>query len=269
MDTYGLIGFPLKHSFSATFFTEKFRREEIDAEYLNFEIEDVREIRRIILFNQQLKGLNVTIPYKEQVISFLNEISPEARKIGAVNVVKVDRKPGDMYYYKLTGYNTDYTGFKQSLEPLLHHSLQGNTSQSRTFHSRPPHKKALILGTGGASKAVAQALTDMQIDWVYISRTPGSGRLTYNDLSPAVISEHTLIINASPVGTFPETGHCPDIPYELLTPCHLLYDLIYNPEETLFLQKGKAQGATIKNGREMLELQALAAWNIWNSEDKK
>lgn len=265
MDTYGLIGFPLKHSFSAKFFTEKFRREEIDAEYLNFEIEDIQEIRRIILFNQYLKGLNVTIPYKERVIPFLDGISPEARKIGAVNVIKVDRKPGDMYYYKLTGYNTDYIGFKQSLAPLLNHTSQVYTPQSGAFHRRPLHKKALILGTGGASKAVAQALTDMQIEWKYVSRTPGNGRLTYNDLSPAVISGHALIINASPVGTFPETGHCPDIPYELLTPRHLLYDLIYNPEETLFLQKGKAQGAAIKNGREMLELQALAAWDIWNN----
>ena len=248
MDTYGLIGFPLKHSFSAKFFTEKFRREEIDAEYLNFEIEHIQEIRHIILFNQQLKGLNVTIPYKEQIIPFLNEISPEAQKIGAVNVIKVDRKPGDMYYYRLTGYNTDYIGFTQSLAPLI---------------DPTSHRKALILGTGGASKAVAQALTDMHIEWKYVSRTPGNDRFTYNDLSPTVISEHTLIVNASPVGTFPETGHCPDIPYELLTSRHLLYDLIYNPEETLFLQKGKIQGTAIKNGREMLELQALAAWEIW------
>lgn len=248
MDTYGLIGYPLKHSFSAKFFTEKFRRENIDAEYLNFEIEDIQEIRHTILFNQHLKGLNVTIPYKEQVISFLNEISPEAQKIGAVNVIKVERKPEDMYYYRLSGYNTDYIGFKQSLLPLLE-----STS----------HKKALILGTGGASKAVAQVLTDMQIVWKYVSRTHGDNRFTYKELSSSIIAEHTLIINASPVGTFPETNYCPDIPYELLTSRHLLYDLIYNPEETLFLQKGRAWGATSKNGREMLELQALAAWEIW------
>lgn len=248
MNTYGLIGFPLKHSFSAQFFTEKFRREQIDAEYLNFEIEDIQEIRRVILFNQHLKGLNVTIPYKEKVISFLDEISPEAERIGAVNAIKVDRKPGDMYYYRLTGHNTDYIGFKQSLVPLIDCST---------------HQKALILGTGGASKAVAQALTDLKIEWKNVSRTPGDGKFTYNDLSPAVISEYSLIVNASPVGTFPETGQCPDIPYHLITPRHLLYDLIYNPEETLFLQKGKEQGAIIKNGREMLELQALAAWEIW------
>ncbi|MEA4919020.1 shikimate dehydrogenase [Proteiniphilum sp.] len=249
MLTYGLIGFPLKHSFSAKFFTEKFYREGIDAEYLNFEIGDIQEIRHILLLNQQLKGLNVTIPYKEQIIPFLSEISPETRKIGAVNVIKIERRPGDMYYHKLIGHNTDYIGFKQSLQPLI---------------DPASHRKALILGTGGASKAVAQALTDMQIEWRYVSRTPENERFTYNDLSPAVISEFTVIINASPVGTFPQTEDCPDIPYTHLTPRHLLYDLVYNPEETLFLQKGKRQGATVKNGREMLELQALAAWDIWN-----
>ena len=264
MDTYGLIGFPLKHSFSAKFFTEKFRREEIDAEYLNFELEHIQDLRHIIIFNQHLKGMNVTIPYKEKVIPFLDEVSPEARKIAAVNVIKVDRKPGDMYYYRLTGYNTDYTGFKQSLTPLLNRPMQGDAAQSHPSRDPSPHQKALILGTGGASKAVAQALTDLLIEWKYVSRTPGNNRLTYNDISPAVVSEHTLIINASPVGTFPQTDQCPDIPYALLTPRHLLYDLVYNPEETLFLQKGKERGAVTKNGREMLELQALAAWEIWN-----
>lgn len=249
MDTYGLIGFPLKHSFSAKFFAEKFYKEKINAEYLNFEIEDIQQIRHTIIFNQRLKGLNVTIPYKEQVMPFLDEISSEAQKIGAVNVIKVERKPDDMYYSRLIGYNTDYIGFKQSLVPL-------------TFQST--HKKALILGTGGASKAVAQALCDLQIDFLYVSRTAGNHRVTYNDLSPAILAEYTLIINASPVGTFPNIDNCPDIPYSLLTPDHLLYDLIYNPEETLFLKKGREMGATTKNGREMLELQALAAWEIWN-----
>lgn len=252
MDSYGLIGFPLKHSFSAKFFAEKFQRENIDAEYLNFEIEDIQQLRPIILSNQQLKGLNVTIPYKEQVIPFLDDISPEARKIGAVNVIKIERKPEDRYC-RLTGYNTDYTGFRQSISPLI---------------DPASHTKALILGTGGASKAVAQAFTDMQIEWKYVSRTPGINRLTYNDLSPAVIFKHTIIVNASPVGTFPEINHSPDIPYSFLTTRHLLYDLIYNPKETLFLQKGREQGAIIKNGREMLELQALAAWEIWNHTDK-
>ncbi|MDD2314795.1 MAG: shikimate dehydrogenase [Proteiniphilum sp.] len=249
MDTYGLIGFPLKHSFSAKFFAEKFHREEINAEYLNFEIEDIHEIRRVILFHQHLKGLNVTIPYKEKVLPFLHDISPEAKKIGAVNTIRVDRKPGDMYFYRLTGYNTDYIGFRDSLLPLLNPAI---------------HRKALILGTGGASKAVAQALQDLHISWQYVSRTPGENRLTYDLLTPEVMSTHQLIVNASPVGTFPHSDVCPDIPYQLLTADHLLYDLVYNPEETLFLKKGKAQGTLIKNGREMLEIQAGAAWEIWS-----
>ncbi|WP_286846027.1 MULTISPECIES: shikimate dehydrogenase family protein [unclassified Proteiniphilum] len=250
MDTYGLIGFPLKHSFSAKFFTEKFMRENIDAEYLNFELEDILDIRRVILFNQHLKGLNVTIPYKEKVIPFLHDISPEAERVGAVNVIRIERKPGDMYYYKLTGYNTDYTGFKNSLNPILKTDV---------------HRKALILGTGGASKAVAQALKDLNIDWTYVSRSKGDNRLTYNELTSAIILDHKLIVNASPVGTFPDVDNCPDIPYQYLTTGHLLYDLVYNPETTLFLKKGKEQGAVIKNGKEMLELQALAAWEIWNN----
>lgn len=249
MDTYGLIGFPLKHSFSAKFFAEKFHREGIDAEYLNFEIEDIHEIRRVILFHQHMKGLNVTIPYKEKVLPFLHDISPEAEKIGAVNAIKVDRKPGDMYFYRLTGYNTDYIGFRDSLSPLLNPAV---------------HRKALILGTGGASKAVAQALQDLNIDWQYVSRTPQGNRLTYDMLTPEIMSTHQLIVNASPVGTFPHSDACPDIPYQLLTADHLLYDLVYNPEETLFLKKGKAQGTVTKNGREMLEIQAAAAWEIWN-----
>lgn len=254
MDTYGLIGFPLKHSFSAGFFTDKFRKENIDAEYLNFEIEDILDIRRVILFNQRLKGLNVTIPYKEKVKPFLNKISAEAEKIGAVNVIKVIRKPGDMYFYELTGYNTDYIGFKDSLTPLLKSGV---------------NYKALILGTGGASKAVSQALTDIDIEWSYVSRSKSKnnkGRvISYSELSQEIMHTHNIIINASPVGTFPEIESCPDIPYNHLTPEHMLYDLVYNPEETMFLRKGKEKGATTKNGLEMLELQALAAWEIWNS----
>lgn len=252
MDTYGLIGFPLKHSFSAKFFTEKFNHEKIDAEYLNFEIRDIQELGHIILGNPELKGLNVTIPYKETVIPFLDDISPEAQKIGAVNVIKVERKPEERCY-TLTGHNTDYIGFKQSITPLI----------GRGFH-----RKALILGTGGASKAAAQALTDLHIEWKYVSRSPRDDRFIYTDLSAEVLSEYTLIVNASPIGTFPQMEACPAIPYDFLTPRHLVYDLIYNPEETLFLQKGKAQGATTKNGMEMLERQALAAWEIWNRIDK-
>jgi shikimate dehydrogenase len=253
MDSYGLIGFPLKHSYSSQFFTEKFEKEHIDAAYLNFEIEDILEIRHVILFNQQLKGLNVTIPYKEKVIPFLDDISPEAEKIGAVNVIKIVRNPGDMYFYKLTGYNTDYVGFKASLTPLLHSAI---------------HRKALILGTGGASKAVGQALADLGIEWRYVSRSPGVNRYSYDELSQEIITDYTVIVNASPVGTFPNVNESPAIPYQYLTPDHLLYDLIYNPEETLFLQKGKAEGATTKNGKEMLRRQALAAWEIWNGSNQ-
>ena len=217
-------------------------------------IEDILDIRRVILFNQRLKGLNVTIPYKEKVKPFLNKISAEAEKIGAVNVIKVIRKPGDMYFYELTGYNTDYIGFKDSLTPLLKPGV---------------NYKALILGTGGASKAVSQALTDIDIEWSYVSRSKSKnnkGRvISYSELSQEIMHTHNIIINASPVGTFPEIESCPDIPYNHLTPEHILYDLVYNPEETMFLRKGKEKGATTKNGLEMLELQALAAWEIWNS----
>jgi len=251
MDSYGLIGFPLKHSYSSQFFTEKFEKEHIDAEYLNFEIEDILEIRHVILFNQHLKGLNVTIPYKERVIPFLDDISPEAEKIGAVNVIKVERKPGDMYFFRLTGYNTDYIGFKESLSPLLNRAI---------------HKKALILGTGGASKAVAEALTDLGIEWRDVSRSPGEKRLRYDELTREIIADYTVIVNASPVGTFPHVTESPAIPYQYLTPDHLLYDLVYNPEETEFLKKGNMIGATTKNGKEMLQRQALAAWELWEGK---
>jgi len=251
MDCYGLIGFPLIHSFSAQFFTEKFKLEEIDAEYLNFEIENINEIRNIIIFNQNLKGLNVTIPYKEKVIPFLHKLSPIAEKIGAVNTIMVERVEGDMYFYELTGYNTDYTGFKQSLIPLINHDI---------------HKKALILGTGGASKAVAHALSDMDIEITFVSRKTGKECISYGELTADIISSNKIIVNTTPLGTFPDTNNCPNIPYSHLTNEHLLYDLVYNPAETMFLSKGKQYGAIIKNGQEMLKLQALAAWDIWNKQ---
>lgn len=251
MDCYGLIGYPLTHSFSAKFFTDKFRRENIDAEYLYFEIEDILEIRRVILFNPYLKGLNITIPYKEKVIPFLHKLSPEAKMIGAVNTIKVDRLKGDMYFYELTGFNTDYLGFKNSLIPLIKPEL---------------HRKALILGTGGASKAIAYALTSMGIEWIYVSRTKGEGRISYDELTSDIMLESKLIVNTTPLGTYPDIENCPSILYSMLTEQHLLYDLVYNPEESLFLKKGREQGAVIKNGKEMLELQALEAWSIWDSK---
>ena len=249
MKIYGLIGYPLQHSFSSKFFNEKFKKESIDAEYLNFEIEHIFEIRRILVFNPHLKGLNVTIPYKEAVITFLDDISPVAKEIGAVNVIKIERGFGDTYGYKLTGYNTDYIGFKNSIKPLIQAEY---------------HQQALVLGTGGASKAVCKALESLGISWKYVSRTPKEGALTYETLTPEILSDYKIIINTTPLGTFPNVDECPNIPYSSLTPQHLLYDLVYNPSETTFLKKGKQMGATIKNGAEMLELQALEAWDIWS-----
>ena len=242
MDIYGLIGFPLAHSFSSRFFNEKFQREGIEAEYLNFEMEDIRELESILLSTPGLKGLNVTIPHKENVIPFLHEVTPEASKIGAVNAIRVERE------HMLIGHNTDYVGFRDSIAPLLRPGI---------------HRKALVLGTGGASKAVVHALTDLGIEWKYVSRTSTEGRFSYPELTPEVLSEYTVVVNASPVGTYPRHDQCPDIAYEYLGADHLLYDLVYNPEETLFLKKGKERGALVKNGKEMLERQALAAWKFW------
>lgn len=242
MDIYGLIGFPLAHSFSSRFFNEKFQREGIEAEYLNFEMEDIRELESILLSTPGLKGLNVTIPHKENVIPFLCEVTPEASKIGAVNAIRVERE------HMLIGHNTDYVGFRDSIAPLLKPGI---------------HRKALVLGTGGASKAVVHALTDLGIEWKYVSRASAEGRFSYPELTSEVLSEYTVVVNASPVGTYPRHDQCPDIAYEYLGADHLLYDLVYNPEETLFLKKGKERGALVKNGKEMLERQALAAWKFW------
>ena len=250
MDTYGLIGYPLKHSFSAAFFSEKFLRERIDAEYLNFEIPNISEIYGIISSHPTLKGLNVTIPYKEVVIPFLDEMSDEAAEIGAVNVIKIEINSDGVF---LKGFNSDYIGFRESIRPLICPEI---------------HKKALILGTGGASKAVRQALTDLKIGNRFVSRTKSEHNFCYGELTKEILQEYTIIVNSSPIGTFPKTDECPAIPYEFLTPNHLLYDLVYNPAETLFLKKGKAQGAIVKNGAEMLERQAIAAWEIWTDAEK-
>ena len=249
MKEYGLIGFPLQHSFSAKFFNEKFRHEKIDATYLNFEIEHITDLRRILVFNPHLRGLNVTIPHKQSVIDFLDEVSPSAEKIGAVNVIKIERGYGDTYGYRLKGYNTDYIGFKDSISPLIHPKI---------------HSRALVLGTGGASKAVCCALETLGIEWVYVSRTTKKGALTYEALTPGIIADHKIIINTTPLGTFPNIEDFPNIPYQAITNQHLLYDLVYNPAESAFLRKGLEMGAIIKNGAEMLELQALAAWDIWD-----
>ena len=247
MDTYGLVGYPLKHSFSMDFFNEKFQNENIAAEYLNFEIPSISLFQDIIAENATLRGLNVTIPYKEKVISFLDEISEEARKIGAVNVICVTRRHGAPF---LKGYNTDVIGFMQSIEPLL----------------ESHHKKALILGTGGASEAVNYGLKELGLETKLVSRREQAGMLTYEQLSAELMAEYHVIVNCTPVGMFPHTEECPDIPYDQIGPDHLLYDLIYNPDETLFLKKGKANGAITKNGREMLILQAYAGWDLWTHE---
>lgn len=247
MNTYGLIGYPLVHSYSQTFFNEKFGKENIDARYLNFEIKEVQELRGILENDKDIVGLNVTIPHKQTVIPLLDSLSEEAREIGAVNVIKVLQVQGQTY---LKGYNSDVLGFARSISPLL----------------KTHHKKALVLGTGGASKAVCYGLKLLGVEPARVSRTAGKGNFTYADLNEAVMSEYNVVINCTPLGTFPNTNGCPDIPYELLNEKHLLFDLVYNPDETLFLKRGKAQGATVKNGLEMLHLQALAAWELWNDK---
>lgn len=245
MDKYGLVGHPLGHSFSRRFFTDKFDREYIDAEYVNFDIDNISLFRSILVDNPELKGLNVTIPYKELVMDYLDYLDDEARIIGAVNVIKVDQGTG-----KLTGYNSDVIGFQKSIE---------------SFIDKKKDKKALILGTGGSSKAVDRGLHNLGIEAVHVSRTEKKGAFTYQNLSVEIMSEYTVIVNSTPLGTYPNVDQAPDIPYELITNNHLLFDLVYNPEETKFLKFGKRKGARIKNGYEMLELQAIAGWEIWNN----
>lgn len=245
MIKYGLIGFPLTHSFSKEFFTEKFTREKTCATYENFEIENISKLPEVIKNNPKLAGLNITIPYKEQVVPFLNEIDEAVKKIGAVNTIKITHKTGKPY---LKGFNTDIWGFEISLKPLL-----------REFHS-----KALILGTGGASKAIKYILNKLEIDYISASiEELKKGEISYQDIDKQIISERLLIINATPLGTYPETETFPPIPYEYISDKHLLYDLVYNPEMTIFLKKGKEKGAVVKNGLEMLQQQALRSYVIW------
>ncbi|MGM9760086.1 MAG: shikimate dehydrogenase family protein [Parabacteroides sp.] len=248
MDQYGLLGFPLGHSFSKTYFNQKFEAEKIDAEYLNFEIPDIKEVKNVLKEHPKLKGMNVTIPYKEQIIPYLDDLSDDARQIGAVNVIKLSK--GMFGKTKLKGYNSDIIGFKRSIDPLL----------------QPSHRKALILGTGGASKAVFQGLKQLGVGATFVSRKPKEFCITYEEITPKTMSQYTVIVNTTPLGMFPNVDTCPDIPYDLLTPEHLLYDVVYNPDETLFMKKGKEKGATVKNGLEMLLLQAIAAWEIWQKE---
>lgn len=243
---YGLLGYPLGHSFSKNYFNNKFEAEKIDAEYINFEIPDINMLMEVISEYYNLNGLNVTIPYKEQVIPFLDELDEDAANIGAVNVIKIIRNNDDL---KLKGYNSDVIGFCDSISPLL----------------KPHMKKALILGTGGAAKAVQYGLKKLGIESQFVSRRRSDNAITYTDITKETLDEYHVIVNTTPLGMYPNIDECPDIPYELLTPEHLCYDLLYNPDETLFMKNAKAHGAVTKNGLEMLLLQAFASYDIWNS----
>lgn len=246
MKRYGLIGYPLGHSFSQKYFTEKFDRECVDARYDLFPLESINELPGLIHDTEGLAGFNVTIPYKQDVIQFLDEMDDQAREIGAVNVVKITRQVNGAY--RLKGFNSDAYGFAESIRPML----------------GPSHKRALVLGSGGASKAVIFSLRRLGVEPVVVSRRPSAGMLTYAAIDKEILMNYTVIVNASPVGMSPIIDACPDIPYEFLTPRHVCFDLVYNPEETLFLQKASAAGAAVKNGLEMLHLQAEGAWKYWN-----
>ena len=248
MDKYGLIGYPLGHSFSISYHNQRFADEGINARYYNYEIPNIDELPEVLDSNPDLKGLNVTIPYKEKVMQFLDYISPEARAIGAVNVIRVLHEGKKIV---LKGYNSDVIGFTQSIEPML----------------EKWHKKALILGTGGASKAVGYGLKSLGLETVCVSRYERPGTVCYKDVTPEVVKEYNVIVNCTPLGMYPKTEECPDLPYEAMDSHNILYDLIYNPDETLFMKKGAEQGAQAKNGLEMLLLQAFASWEFWNGKE--
>ncbi len=243
MHKFGLIGKNISYSFSENYFTKKFKTLGLkNHEYYTYDIESIQDFPNII--DQDIMGLNVTIPYKEKIIDFLDEIDEEALKIGAVNTIKIIKNN------KLKGFNTDVYGFEESLRPLI----------------ETCHKKALILGTGGASKAVAFVLQKLNIDYLVVSRNPNNDQILYRDLTKDILKNYKIIINCTPLGTFPEVDTFPDLPYQFLSEKHLLYDLIYNPAKTRFLCEGEKRGATIHNGLKMLELQAEKSWEIWNLE---
>lgn len=249
MDKYGLIGYPLVHSFSISYFNQKFIDEKIDAVYENFEIPTIDLLLEVIDSNPDLRGLNVTIPYKQKVMPFLDAISQEAMAIGAVNVIKVTREGGKS---RLKGYNSDVIGFTKSIESML-----------EKFH-----KKALILGTGGASKAVDYGLKSLGLETVFVSRYQRPGTIQYEDITPDIIKEYNVIVNCTPCGMYPHTEECPKLPYEAMDNRTILYDLIYNPDTTLFMKKGAEHGANTKNGLEMLLLQAFASWDFWHGKEQ-
>lgn len=260
MKKYGLIGYPLSHSFSKKYFQEKFEREGLtDCSYDLFPLENLSDFEKFINSHPDLCGLNVTIPHKIGVMFYLDKIDPSAKAIDAVNCIKIiKQKPVESFFtgelssikVRLEGHNTDYYGFEASLKPLL----------------KKHHNKALILGSGGSSRAIAYALSRLGIDYKIVSRRKARKQISYTDINKSLMSDHLLIINTTPLGLSPAVDTYPDIPYEYLTSHHLLYDLIYNPPITEFLRRGMEQGAMIKNGEEMLHLQAERSWEIWNKD---
>ena len=248
MEKYGLIGYPLGHSFSINYFNQRFEDEGIDAVYENFEIPTIDVLTEVLESNPELCGLNVTIPYKEKVIPFLDNISPEARAIGAVNVIRITHNGKNIH---LKGYNSDVIGFTKSIEALL---------------DKKWHKKALILGTGGASKAIDYGLRNLGLETVFVSRYERPDTIQYDRITPEVVREYNVIVNCTPLGMYPKTEECPPLPYEAMDQHTILYDLIYNPDETLFMKKGAQYGAQTKNGLEMLLLQAFASWEFWHEK---
>ncbi|HOH74576.1 MAG: shikimate dehydrogenase [Paludibacteraceae bacterium] len=247
MKQYGVIGNPLHHSYSKAYFNEKFQEQAIDARYDNYLLPTIKDVMKVLNDTPNLCGLNVTIPYKEQVMEYLDEIDDEAKEIGAVNVIKITEKNGKRF---LKGYNSDWFGFTEAIKPFL----------------KPHHTHALILGTGGASKGILYALKKLKINTQFVSRDPSKG-LTYKQLTKEILQQYTIIVNTTPVGTFPEVKHCPPIPYHFLTDKHLVYDLIYNPIRTLFLHQAETRGATTCNGWQMFLNQAHKAYVIWEGKD--
>lgn len=243
MRRFGLLGYPLSHSFSQKYFTEKFAQLGLtDCVYENFSLPDMAAFADVLQSKKDLRGFNITIPYKKQVLAFVDEVSPVVKAIGACNCVNI--KDG-----KRIGHNTDVVGFEQSLRPFL----------------KAHHTRALVLGTGGASAAVVYVLQKLGIAVQYVSRTASERAIAYEQVDEALLASHQLIVNTTPLGMYPNVEDCPPLPYQFITPLHHLYDLIYNPAETKFLAKGKAKGATVQNGQEMLVLQAEESWRIWNS----
>lgn len=253
MKQYGLLGYPLSHSFSKGYFTERFRKEGIDAVYENFALPDITQFPSLLLASPLLVGMNVTIPYKQAVMAYLDALDPEAEAVGAVNVIRIERLAGQKPH--LTGYNSDVIGFRESIRPLVE-QLRSDWKGASL--------KALVLGTGGASKAISYGLHQLGVETQLVSRQAAPGQIAYDDLKASHYDDYRILINTTPLGMYPNDDSCPPLDYARLGSGHLLYDLTYNPEKTLFLQKGEAQGARIKNGLGMLHLQAEASWEIWN-----